>query len=213
MFIGLDWIKRTGLCGNRSTKSLDEGFSSGSKYFSSANRYSASFGIEDGSWFARSSPYDVFGQDELVWSPTIGFKPEHEGSIQINEDVIDSLLTVIRLLALEKQIVDELGSRWQLQVSNNGNVTGIALAADEKNISVYRNGGSFSVISMDSANHQTGFIRLVQGKTYINSTVIASSSINELWSITFPFHERKFRMPQSTTRRLPMPQIRSAYLI
>jgi hypothetical protein len=34
---------------------LDEGFSSGSKYFSSANRYSASFGIEDGSWFARGS--------------------------------------------------------------------------------------------------------------------------------------------------------------
>ncbi|MFB4600233.1 hypothetical protein, partial [Enterobacter cloacae] len=69
---------------------LDEGFSSGSKYFSSANRYSASFGIEDGSWFARVAAYDVFGQDELVWSPTIGFNQNTKVPYsKLNEDVID----------------------------------------------------------------------------------------------------------------------------
>ncbi|HHI0260378.1 phage tail tip fiber protein, partial [Klebsiella pneumoniae] len=162
---------------------LDEGFSSGSKYFSSANRYSASFGIEDGSWFARVAAYDVFGQDELVWSPTIGFNQNTKVPYsKLNEDVIDSLLNSDTATGIvEKQIVDELGSRWQLQVSNNGNVTGIALAADEKTSVFTVMADRFSVISTDSAKLSDRVYPLVvqNGKVWLNSAVIASASINE----------------------------------
>lgn len=161
---------------------LDEGFSSGSKYFSSANRYSASFGIEDGSWFARVAAYDVFGQDELVWSPTIGFNQNTKVPYsKLNEDVIDSLLNSDTATGIvEKQIVDELGSRWQLQVSNNGNVSGIALAADEKTSVFTVMADRFSVISTDSAKQSDKVYPLVvhNGKVFLNSAVIADASIN-----------------------------------
>jgi hypothetical protein len=97
--------------------------------------------------------YDVFGQDELVWSPTIGFNQNTKVPYsKLNEDVIDSLLNSDTATGIvEKQIVDELGSRWQLQVSNNGNVTGIALAADEKTSVFTVMADRFSIISTDSA--------------------------------------------------------------
>ncbi|WP_238084286.1 phage tail tip fiber protein [Pseudescherichia vulneris] len=162
---------------------LDEGFSSGSKYFSSTNRYSTSFGIDDGSWFARVAAYDVFGQDELVWSPTIGFNQNTKVPYsKLNDDVIDSLLNSdVATGIVEKQIVDELGSRWQVQVSNNGNVTGIALAADEKDSVFTVMADRFSVISTDSAKLSDKVYPFVvqNGKTFINSAVIASASINE----------------------------------
>jgi len=162
---------------------LDEGFSSGSKYFSSTNRYSTSFGIDDGSWFARVAAYDVFGQDELVWSPTIGFNQNTKVPYsKLNDDVIDSLLNSdVATGIVEKQIVDELGSRWQVQVSNNGNVTGIALAADEKDSVFTVMADRFSVISTDSAKLSDKVYPFVvqNGKTFINSAVIATASINE----------------------------------
>lgn len=162
---------------------LDEGFSSGSKYFSSTNRYSTSFGIDDGSWYARVAAYDVFGQDELVWSPTIGFNQNTKVPYsKLNDDVIDNLLNSdVATGIVEKQIVDELGSRWQVQVSNNGNVTGIALAADEKDSVFTVMADRFSVISTDSAKLSDKVYPFVvqNGKTFINSAVIASASINE----------------------------------
>jgi len=162
---------------------LDEGFSSGSKYFSSTNRYSTSFGIDDGSWFARVAAYDVFGQDELVWSPTIGFNQNTKVPYsKLNSDVIDNLLNSdVATGIVEKQIVDELGSRWQVQVSNNGNVTGIALAADEKDSVFTVMADRFSVISTDSAKLSDKVYPFVvqNGKTFINSAVIATASINE----------------------------------
>ncbi|MDT3546909.1 fibronectin type III domain-containing protein [Cronobacter sakazakii] len=160
----------------------DEGFSSDTHYFSSSNRYSASFGVEDGSWFARVAAYDVFGQDELVWSPTIGFNQNTKVPYsKLNDDVIDGLLNSDKATGIvEKQIVDELGSRWQLQVSNNGNVTGIALAADEKTSVFTVMADRFSVISTDSAKQSDKVYPFViqNGKTYINSAVIADASIN-----------------------------------
>lgn len=161
----------------------DEGFSSGLKYFSSANRYSASFGIEDGSWYARVSAYDVFGQDELVWSPTIGFNQNTKVPYsKLNDDVVDNLLnSEVATGIVEKQIVDELGSRWQVQVSNNGNVTGIALAADEKDSVFTVMADRFSIISTDSAKQSDKVYPFVvqNGKTFINSAVIATAAINE----------------------------------
>ncbi|WP_147716213.1 phage tail tip fiber protein [Klebsiella variicola] len=160
----------------------DEGFSSDTHYFSSSNRYSASFGVEDGSWFARVAAYDVFGQDELVWSPTIGFNQNTKVPYsKLNDDVIDGLLNSDKATGIvEKQIVDELGSRWQVQVSNNGNVTGIALAADEKSSVFTVMADRFSIISTDSAKQSDKVYPFVVqgGKTYINSAVIADASIN-----------------------------------
>nr|WP_259273180.1 DUF1983 domain-containing protein [Klebsiella pneumoniae] len=78
-------------------------------------------------------------------------------------------------------MVDELGSRWQVQVSNNGNVTGIALAADEKSSVFTVMADRFSIISTDSAKQSDKVYPFVVqgGKTYINSAVIATASINE----------------------------------
>jgi len=161
----------------------DEGFSSGSKYFSSTNRYSTSFGIDDGSWYARVAAYDVFGQDELVWSPTIGFNQNTKVPYsKLNDDVVDNLLkSDVATGIVEKQIVDELGSRWQVQVSNNGNVTGIALAADEKDSVFTVMADRFSIISTDSAKQSDKVYPFVvqNGKTFINSAVIATAAINE----------------------------------
>ena len=161
----------------------DEGFSSGSKYFSSTNRYSTSFGIDDGSWYARVAAYDVFGQDELVWSPTIGFNQNTKVPYsKLNDDVVNNLLnSEVATGIVEKQIVDELGSRWQVQVSNNGNVTGIALAADEKDSVFTVMADRFSVISTDSAKQSDKVYPFVvqNGKTFINSAVIATAAINE----------------------------------
>ncbi|MEA4541279.1 fibronectin type III domain-containing protein, partial [Klebsiella pneumoniae] len=160
----------------------DEGFSSDTHYFSSSNRYSASFGVEDGSWFARVAAQDMFGADELVWSPTIGFNQNTKVPYsKLNDDVIDGLLNSDKATGIvEKQIVDELGSRWQLQVSNNGNVTGIALAADEKTSVFTVMADRFSVISTDSAKQSDKVYPLVvqNGKVFLNSAVIADASIN-----------------------------------
>ncbi|WP_314419132.1 fibronectin type III domain-containing protein [Pseudescherichia vulneris] len=161
----------------------DEGFSSGLKYFSSTNRYSTSFGIEDGSWYARVAAYDQFGQDELVWSPIIGFNQNTKVPYsKLNDDVVDNLLkSDVATGIVEKQIVDELGSRWQVQVSNNGNVTGVALAADEKESVFTVMADRFSIISTDSAKLSDKVYPFVvqNGKTFINSAVIATASINE----------------------------------
>ncbi|EHC1567834.1 DUF1983 domain-containing protein [Escherichia coli] len=161
----------------------DEAFSSGVVYFSSSNRYTASFPIEDGSWFGRLAAYDVMGQDELVWSPTIGFNQNTKVPYsKLNDDVIDGLLNSETATGIvEKQIVDELGSRWQVQVSNNGNVTGIALAADEKSSVFTVMADRFSIISTDSAKQSDKVYPFVVqgGKTYINSAVIATASIKE----------------------------------
>ncbi|EOT0228521.1 fibronectin type III domain-containing protein [Enterobacter hormaechei] len=160
----------------------DEGFSLDAHYFSSSNRYSASFRVEDGSWFARIAAYDVFGQDELVWSPTIGFNQNTKVPYsKLNDDVVDGLLNSDTATGIvEKQIVDQLGSRWQVQVSNNGNVTGIALAADEKESMFTVMADRFSIISTDSAKQSDKVYPFVVqgGKTYINSAVIADASIN-----------------------------------
>ena len=161
----------------------DEAFSSGVVYFSSSNRYTASFPIEDGSWYGRLAAYDVMGQDELVWSPTIGFNQNTKVPYsKLNDDVIDGLLNSdVATGIVEKQIVDELGSRWQVQVSNNGNVTGIALAADEKTSVFTVMADRFSIISTDSAKQSDKVYPFVvqNGKTFINSAVIATASINE----------------------------------
>ncbi|HHI9301655.1 TPA: DUF1983 domain-containing protein, partial [Escherichia coli] len=146
-------------------------------------RYTASFPIEDGSWFGRLAAYDVMGQDELVWSPTIGFNQNTKVPYsKLNDDVIDGLLNSETATGIvEKQIVDELGSRWQVQVSNNGNVTGIALAADEKSSVFTVMADRFSIISTDSAKQSDKVYPFVVqgGKTYINSAVIATASIKE----------------------------------
>ncbi|WP_239505947.1 phage tail tip fiber protein [Enterobacter hormaechei] len=196
---------------------LDEGFSSGSKYFSSANRYSASFGIEDGSWFARVAAYDVFGQDELVWSPTIGFNQNTKVPYsKLNEDVIDGLLNSDTATGIvEKQIVDELGSRWQLQVSNNGNVTGIALAADEKTSVFTVMADRFSIISTDSAKLSDRVYPFVVqgGKTYINSAVIASASINEAMINNLAVSRAKIQDAAIDNTKIANAAIRSAHIM
>ncbi|MEQ3435844.1 phage tail tip fiber protein [Enterobacter intestinihominis] len=95
--------------------------------------------------------------------------------------MIDGLLNSDKATGIvEKQIVDELGSRWQLQVSNNGNVTGIALAADEKTSVFTVMADRFSVISTDSAKQSDKVYPLVvqNGKVFLNSAVIADASIN-----------------------------------
>lgn len=123
------------------------------------------------------------GQDELVWSPTIGFNQNMKVPYsKLNDDVIDGLLNSdVATGIVEKQIVDELGSRWQVQVSNNGNVTGIALAADEKTSVFTVMADRFSIISTDSAKQSDKVYPFVvqNGKTFINSAVIATASINE----------------------------------
>lgn len=160
----------------------DEGFSSDVHYFSSSNRFSASFGIEDGSWFGRLAAYDVMGQDELVWSPTIGFNQNTKVPYsKLNDDVVDELLNSdVATGIIEKHIVDDLGSRWQVQVTNNGNVSGVSLANDGKNSAFTVMADRFSIISTDSAKQTDKVYPFVvqNGKTYINSAVIGDASIN-----------------------------------
>lgn len=160
----------------------DEGFSSDVHYFSSSNRFSASFGIEDGSWFGRLAAYDVMGQDELVWSPTIGFNQNTKVPYsKLNDDVVDELLNSdVATGIIEKHIVDDLGSHWQVQVTNNGNVSGVSLANDGKNSAFTVMADRFSIISTDSAKQTDKVYPFVvqNGKTYINSAVIGDASIN-----------------------------------
>lgn len=195
----------------------DEGFSSDAHYFSSSNRYSASFGVEDGSWFARIAAYDVFGQDELVWSPTIGFNQNTKVPYsKLNDDVVDGLLNSDTATGIvEKQIVDQLGSRWQVQVSNNGNVTGIALAADEKESVFTVMADRFSIISTDSAKQSDKVYPFVVqgGKTYINSAVIADASINTAQINNLAVSSAKIQNAAIDNTKIANAAIRNAHIM
>ncbi|EPB3479052.1 fibronectin type III domain-containing protein [Escherichia coli] len=195
----------------------DEGFSSGVKYFSSSNRYGASFGVEDGSWYGRLAAYDVFGQDELVWSPTIGFNQNTKVPYsKLNDDVIDGLLNSDTATGIvEKQIVDELGSRWQLQVTNNGNISGIALAADEKTSVFTVMADRFSIISTDSARQSDKVYPFVvqNGKTYINSAVIATASINEAMINDLSVSRAKIQSAAIDNTKIANAAVRNAHIM
>ncbi len=159
----------------------------------------------------------MFGQDELVWSPTIGFNQNTKVPYsKLNEDVIDGLLNSDTATGIvEKQIVDELGSRWQLQVSNNGNVTGIALAADEKTSVFTVMADRFSVISTDSAKLSDRVYPFVVqgGKTYINSAVIASASINEAMINNLSVSRAKIQDAAIDNTKIANAAIRNAHIM
>lgn len=49
----------------------DIGFTTGVKYFNSSSRFTDTFPLEDGKYYVRAAWYDVFGQDNTVWSQPV----------------------------------------------------------------------------------------------------------------------------------------------
>ncbi|CNH80684.1 putative phage tail protein [Yersinia pekkanenii] len=160
---------------------VDIEFSSSVQYFQSNNVYSASFNLSDGSYFIKAGQYDKFGIDGVVYSPPIGFNQNSKVPYsKLNDDVVDGIINSPKLDGvIQSQVTDELGSKWQLQVSANGNIAGLVLAADGKESVATFVADRFSIIGTDAASQSTKVYPFVvqNGKVYMNSAVIQDASI------------------------------------
>lgn len=160
---------------------LNSSFSSGVQYFQSPNSYSASFRLADGTYFIKAGQYDKFGIDGVVYSPAIEFNQNSKVPYsKLNDDVVDGIINSPKLDGvIQSQVTDELGSKWQLQVSANGNIAGLVLTADGKESVATFVADRFSIIGTDAALQSTKVYPFVvqNGKVFINSAVIADASI------------------------------------
>lgn len=160
---------------------LNSGFSSGVQYFQSPNSYSASFKLADGAYFIKAGQYDKFGIDGVIYSPAIGFNQNSKVPYsKLNDDVVDGIIKNPKLNGvIQSQIVDATGSTWQLQVTSNGNIAGLVLAANGKESVATFVADRFSVIGTDAAAQSTKVYPFVvqNGKVFMNSAVIADASI------------------------------------
>ncbi|CNK94643.1 fibronectin type III domain-containing protein [Yersinia aleksiciae] len=160
---------------------LNSSFSSGVQYFQSPNQYSTSFKLADGSYFIKAGQYDKFGIDGVIYSPPIGFNQNSKVPYsKLNDDVVDGIINSPKMDGvIQSQVTDELGSKWQLQVSANGNIAGLVLAADGKESVATFVADRFSIIGTDAAALSTKVYPFVvqNGKVFINSAVIADASI------------------------------------
>ncbi|ELW8204736.1 fibronectin type III domain-containing protein [Yersinia enterocolitica] len=160
---------------------LNSSFSSGVQYFQSPNQYSASFKLADGAYFIKAGQYDKFGIDNVIYSPVIGFNQNSKVPYsKLNDDVVDGIINNPKLNGvIQSQVVYATGSTWQLQVTSNGNIVGLVLAANGKESVATFVADRFSIIGTDAVANSTKVYPFVvqNGKVFMNSAVIGDASI------------------------------------
>ncbi|MHA3671002.1 phage tail tip fiber protein [Yersinia enterocolitica] len=160
---------------------LDDQFSSGVSHYYTNNVFSASFDSPDFQGFIRAGQYDKFGVDGIKFTPAIPFKQSSNlPESALNDELLDWVNSNIDVDGIvEESITDAFNSRWQLAVTNNGNVAGIVLGANQTESVATFIADRFSIIGSDASQAAEKIYPFVVtgGKVYINSAVIADASI------------------------------------
>lgn len=163
--------------------SSTQDFSVGVQSFPTGKMFTEWVSIPDGQYYYRLALYDQFGLDGLKYSPITAFNQQTSVPFsQLNNDVVDGILSSTEFNTVKQEIIDEAGyTGYTISVNNNGYVSGIALA-NSGNESVFTViADRFSLISSSNAADSTKIYPFVvdgtTGKTYLNAAVIQAASI------------------------------------
>ncbi|MEN3752492.1 DUF1983 domain-containing protein [Mangrovibacter sp. SLW1] len=156
-------------------------FSIGVTNFTTTQYYTYFASIDDGQYYVRVGMYDKFGMDNINWSAITPFNQQTSVPFsQLNNDVVDGILSSSEFNTVKEQIIDEAGyTGWTVSVNNNNYVSGIALANSGTESVFTVVADRFSVIdSATAASTNKIYPFVVQnGVSYINGAVIQSASI------------------------------------
>lgn len=159
-------------------------FSSGVINHTTTAAYTAWFDCTDGQYYIRAAQVDVYDLDDSVlWTDTIPYTQNTSIPFsQLNEDVIDGILSSSQFNGVVTQIVDEVGYKgWQVVANNNGYISGIALGNDGEESVFTVVADRFSLISSDGAtdeDRQYPFVVDAEtGTTYLQNAMIQNAAI------------------------------------
>lgn len=156
-------------------------FTIGVTNYTSTQYYTYFASIADGSYYVRAAIYDLFGMDNLKWSTITPFNQQTSLQFsQLNNDVVDGILSSSEFNTVKEQIIDEAGyTGWTVSVNNNNYVSGIALANSGTESTFTVVADRFSVIDSATASSSNKVYPFVVqgGVSYINGAIIQSASI------------------------------------
>lgn len=158
-----------------------ENFSSIAKNYISTNQWGDWVTVDDGQYYIRAGMIDIFGVDEIQWTPGIPFLQQTSVPFsQLNDDVVDGILNSSEFNTVKQEIIDDAKyTGWQLSVNNNGYVAGIALASTGTTSLLTVVADRFSIISTATAADSTKVYPFVvqNGTTYMNNAMIQNAAI------------------------------------
>ncbi|MET5153376.1 phage tail tip fiber protein [Serratia marcescens] len=161
--------------------SASEDFSSGVQTFTTSAEFIYWAVVEDGQYYIRAGMYDVFGVDGIRWTAMIPYNQQTKVPYsKLNDDVIDWVLGSSEMNEIKQEIIDNTEFKgWQLRVTNNGYVSGIALGNNGTESVFTVIADRFSIISSATAGSSTKVYPFVvqNGTTYIQNAMIQNGAI------------------------------------
>lgn len=161
--------------------SASEDFSSGVQTFTTSAEFIYWAVVEDGQYYIRAGMYDVFGVDGIRWTAMIPYNQQTKVPYsKLNDDVIDWVLGSSEMNEIKQEIIDNTEFKgWQLRVTNNGYVSGIALGNNGTESVFTVIADRFSIISSATAGSSTKVYPFVvqNGTTYIQNAMIQNAAI------------------------------------
>ncbi|HAU5757603.1 TPA: DUF1983 domain-containing protein [Serratia marcescens] len=161
--------------------SASEDFSSGVQTFTTSAEFIYWAVVEDGQYYIRAGQYDVFGVDGIRWTAMIPYNQQTKVPYsKLNDDVIDWVLGSSEMNEIKQEIIDNTEFKgWQLRVTNNGYVSGIALGNNGTESVFTVIADRFSIISSATAGSSTKVYPFVvqNGTTYIQNAMIQNGAI------------------------------------